>query len=67
MIPLNLDTYYSREDVSKHSGPDSLWVIIDNMVYDLTSYQVEHPGGKEGMFHVMPRLQCPITKLTGII
>ncbi|KAK9460701.1 acyl-CoA dehydrogenase/oxidase [Lipomyces oligophaga] len=38
---------FSAEDVSKHGSEESLWVIIDENVFDLTKFQSEHPGGKK--------------------
>ncbi|KAL1966427.1 hypothetical protein VTN77DRAFT_4569 [Rasamsonia byssochlamydoides] len=38
---------FSKDDVASHNKSDSLWVIIDEDVYDLTKFQDEHPGGKK--------------------
>ncbi|KAK9481377.1 acyl-CoA dehydrogenase/oxidase [Lipomyces japonicus] len=38
---------FTTEDVAKHNSEESLWVVIDNGVYDLSSFQNEHPGGKK--------------------
>jgi len=35
---------FSQSDVASHNTADSLWVIIDEDVYDLTKFQDEHPG-----------------------
>lgn len=43
---------FSKEDVSTHSKPDNLWIIIDEDVYDLTKFQDQHPGGQKSMFYV---------------
>ena len=33
------------EEIEKHSSATDLWVVIQDKVYDLTSYVNEHPGG----------------------
>jgi len=38
---------FSTADVASHNKADSLYVIVDEDVYDLTKFQDEHPGGKK--------------------
>jgi len=38
-------TVYTTEEVSRHCTRESLWLIIDGRVYDVTSYVDHHPGG----------------------
>ena len=38
---------FSAEDVSKHNKESDLYIIVDDGVYDLTSFLSEHPGGKK--------------------
>ncbi|KAI0035656.1 FMN-dependent dehydrogenase-domain-containing protein [Vararia minispora EC-137] len=33
-------------ELSKHITPESLWVLIDDTVYDITAILTSHPGGK---------------------
>lgn len=33
------------EEVGKHNSEKDLWVVINDVVYDLTEYSNEHPGG----------------------
>ncbi|CAH1173568.1 unnamed protein product [Phaedon cochleariae] len=40
-------TQYSLADVKKHNDKNSTWLVINNHVYDVTSYLLEHPGGEE--------------------
>lgn len=35
---------FSKDDVASHSKGDSLWIVVDEDVYDVTKFQDEHPG-----------------------
>ena len=37
---------FTREEVREHTTEDSLWCIIDSIVYDLTDFIMAHPGGE---------------------
>ena len=36
---------YTKEEVSKHSTKDDCWLIIKDMVYNVTEFLSIHPGG----------------------
>lgn len=38
---------FSAADVASHKTASDLWIIVDEDVYDLTSFQDDHPGGKK--------------------
>ncbi|KAH8668808.1 acyl-CoA dehydrogenase [Xylariales sp. PMI_506] len=38
---------FKASDVASHNKPDSLYIIVDGDVYDVTKFQDEHPGGKK--------------------
>ncbi|KAK4250052.1 acyl-CoA dehydrogenase/oxidase [Corynascus novoguineensis] len=38
---------FTQSDVASHNKPDSLWIVVDGDVYDLTKFQDDHPGGKK--------------------
>ncbi|KAK2628785.1 hypothetical protein QTJ16_001888 [Diplocarpon rosae] len=38
---------FSSADVAAHNKPTDLFIIVDEDVYDLTSFADEHPGGKK--------------------
>lgn len=37
----------SFEEVEKHNTVESLWIVIDGDVFDVTEWQKKHPGGKK--------------------
>jgi cytochrome b involved in lipid metabolism len=36
---------FSAETVATHNTLDSLWIIHNNQVYDVTKFALDHPGG----------------------
>lgn len=36
---------FTWEEIETHNHSVSLWIVIDNKVYDLTAYHKRHPGG----------------------
>ncbi|KAI8978604.1 hypothetical protein BDB01DRAFT_799388 [Pilobolus umbonatus] len=38
---------FSRAQVEGKCGPDSCWVIVNNSVYDITTFLADHPGGDD--------------------
>ncbi|VDO68306.1 unnamed protein product [Schistosoma mattheei] len=37
-------------EVKKHQSLKDRWIVIDNKVYDVSSWQNRHPGGRKGAF-----------------
>lgn len=37
---------YTREEVAKHNAEDSVWFVIDSVVYDVSDFVDAHPGGE---------------------
>lgn len=42
-----MEIKYTREEVAKHIDNNSLWIILENKVYDVTNFILEHPGGED--------------------
>lgn len=40
---------FTLEEVSKHDRLKDCWIVIHNVVYDVSSYTKKHPGGKEAI------------------
>eukprot|EP00483_Globobulimina_turgida_P006674 UN06684 len=38
---------YSWEEIRKHNTEEDLWVVIYDRVYDVTEFQIDHPGGPD--------------------
>lgn len=45
-IPSTNTNALTSDTVSKHNNPNDCWIIIENKVYDVTSYLTKHPGGE---------------------
>lgn len=45
----------SRSEVSCHDSPDDCWMIIRNVVYDVTPFLLEHPGSTEVLLEYVSR------------
>ncbi|KAJ9156540.1 Acyl-CoA dehydrogenase [Pleurostoma richardsiae] len=37
---------FTREEVAKHNTEDSVWFIVDSVVYDVSDFLDAHPGGE---------------------
>ncbi|KAJ4710725.1 cytochrome b5 [Melia azedarach] len=42
-----LSKLYTMQEASQHNSKDDCWIVIDNKVYDVSSYLDEHPGGDD--------------------
>ncbi|EPS41998.1 hypothetical protein H072_4055 [Dactylellina haptotyla CBS 200.50] len=43
---------FTYSQVGEHDTKESLWVVIDEKVYDVSKFVDEHPGGEEVMLDV---------------
>ncbi|XP_044491909.1 cytochrome b5 [Mangifera indica] len=42
-----LTKLYTIQEASQHNTRDDCWIVVNNKVYDVTSYLEEHPGGDD--------------------
>uniref|UniRef100_A0AC34PYF6 Cytochrome b5 heme-binding domain-containing protein n=1 Tax=Panagrolaimus sp. JU765 TaxID=591449 RepID=A0AC34PYF6_9BILA len=38
---------FTRDEIAKHNSEESLWIVINNKIYDVTKFLNEHPGGEQ--------------------
>lgn len=43
---------FTEEEVSKHNTETDCWVIINGIIYNLTKFISNHPGGKQSILNV---------------
>lgn len=46
---------HSAADLAKHGNRKSLWLVINNLVYDVTDWQKLHPGGAAALLQYAGR------------
>ena len=44
---VKLSNKYTKEEIATHNDESSTWIILNNKVYDVTNFILEHPGGEE--------------------
>lgn len=42
-----MDTEYTYDEISKHNTEIDCWIIVNNIVYDVTKFLDKHPIGKD--------------------
>ena len=57
--------YVTRKEVAKHNKRDDAWIIIHGKVYDVTEWQIEHPGDEKILLVTPPsHLLSPLAHQT---
>jgi fatty acid desaturase 2 (delta-6 desaturase) len=41
------EKYYDWEEIRKHNKKTDLWIVVNDIVYDVTKFQQKHPGGNK--------------------
>lgn len=52
LAPANTKKLYTTKTVAMHNSKSSCWTIVNNNVYDITSYITQHPGGESRIMSV---------------
>jgi hypothetical protein len=45
---------FTQAEFASHNKPDNLYIAVDHDVYDMTTFQEEHPGGKKSQPMSLP-------------
>lgn len=45
------DKVFTAEEIAKHNSASDCWVIVKNVVLDLTEFLDDHPGGRESIIN----------------
>jgi len=41
------EAFLSIEEIKKHSSADDCWIVVDDVVWDITEFAPSHPGGSD--------------------
>ncbi|KAK4705053.1 L-lactate dehydrogenase (cytochrome), partial [Phenoliferia sp. Uapishka_3] len=61
---INKETFLDGAEVSKHNSAESTWVVISGLVYDVTTFLENHPGGAEA---ITPHAGKDVTALFNLL
>jgi cytochrome b5 len=45
IINMATDPVFTWEEIAKHNTEADMWIVVNDKVFDVTNYQLEHPGG----------------------
>ena len=41
-----VDDVYTMDEVRKHTSEDDAWLVVDDVIYDISNFWKKHPGGQ---------------------
>ena len=44
------DSIVSVQEIKKHSSEKDCWIAVDDVVWDITEFVPNHPGGSDSMY-----------------
>jgi len=54
-LPLATDKQFTLKEIATHNNKKDCWLVINDVVYDVTNYLDEHPGGPNWLMGVITR------------
>ena len=54
------DRLLDRELIASHNSSDSCWVIVNDIVYDVTDFLDHHPGGSNSILRYAGKVRYTI-------
>nr|QBK86278.1 MAG: cytochrome b5-like heme/steroid binding domain protein [Marseillevirus LCMAC102] len=56
---------YTFAEVAQHNTENDIWVVIDDKVYEVTKFLVDHPEARNSLVHYAGKdATIPFTKTT---
>ena len=44
--PEDTENVFTMDEVRRHAKPDDAWLVVDDVVYDISNFWKKHPGGQ---------------------
>ena len=60
------DNFYTLEEISQHNTAESLWLVVEGKVYDVTTFLEKHPGGQKPFLYYAGKDATERFKLIGM-
>ena len=45
------DRIFTMDEVRQHNKEDDAWLVVDEVVYDISNFWKKHPGGQNVIFN----------------
>jgi cytochrome b involved in lipid metabolism len=47
LVCVHMSRSFTTEEVARHNKEEDCWIIVNGLVFDVTRFLAEHPGGKK--------------------
>jgi L-lactate dehydrogenase (cytochrome) len=51
------DSIVSVEEIKKHSSEKDCWIVVNDVVWDITEFIPTHPGGNESEYSLRFKIE----------